>query len=441
MTSLALETDAQGGAADDPLATVQGGNAFAESEGSAAGSTKIQAFASGGSLSRGSGGNAEAHATGHDLGTTSGGALSVANASGGSGGDFGGTSGHGGDGLATSLAASQNPTASVVESRAFAFGGDVASSSTGSGGTASAESTALSTASHVGQILSTATATAGSTYTQSGYDTVTLSRSHAEATATAQGNANLLDAEAWTLGAAESPAVSHVLTQRDALVGVHAEIAGSSGTPSWAHASTRAGGQESLADARNRLGSGTASAYLSGVENPATSWAVGNGNVLNSLSQGGTIVAQGLFASDYSRDWSGATTLELDRSHLNGSSPFRIGFLDPEIPTLGLDLLEVHIAVDGHAVADVSFDSAAAALTALDDKLVTVDPSDVGTGALVTVVVSYALHATAVTGSEVFLSNFVVIAPVPEPAACLLLAVAAMGLLLRQSCVRSRAAR
>jgi hypothetical protein len=202
---------------------------------------------------------------------------------------------------------------------------------------------------------------------------------------------------------------------------------------SSARTNTLSGGQESLADARYRALHGasdaTAGAYLSGVEDPSTSWVVGNPNVISSLGQGGTIVAQGLFTSGYGEDWSGALTVELDRSALHGTSPFRIGFLDPEIGFtggLGLNVLEVQISVDGHSVADMTFDSAAAASNALNDKLVTVDPSDVGTGPTATVVVSYTLHATAVTPTQDFLSNFVVIAPVPEPAVWALLALAAL---------------
>jgi hypothetical protein len=110
-------------------------------------------------------------------------------------------------------------------------------------------------------------------------------------------------------------------------------------------------------------------------------------------------------------------TFKLDHS-TNGhyrADDFQIGFLDPSFPALGLDLLDLHISVDGHAVADMTFTSGAAAQAALHDVVIPIDPSFVAASLGPDLVVEYDVHSSGPSG---FLSNFVVMAnvAVPEPA-------------------------
>src|SRR5262249_59966142 len=59
--------------------------------------------------------------------------------------------------------------------------------------------------------------------------------------------------------------------------------------------------------------------------------------------------------------WTGTTTLEIDRSKLRFGEKMELAFLDPNVPELGFDALEVHLSAGGHHLADRVFTSAAAA--------------------------------------------------------------------------------
>jgi hypothetical protein len=110
----------------------------------------------------------------------------------------------------------------------------------------------------------------------------------------------------------------------------------------------------------------------------------------------------------------------------------RVGFLDPSLPGSGLDLLSVEIDMNGTMVADMSFTDAASAEAALDDHVITVDPSVYATSFVPTLEIHFSGHSTGAI--EGFLSNFVVLAHVPEPFEAVLVAVGAclLGLARRR---------
>jgi len=399
---LTLSSTAVGGNLENfapSTAATRGGNALAEADGSNdQGDATVRSFATGRRNTFGQAGGSEASATSTTLGATPHYAQAIASAG-------------------TNLDIGYPPQA----------GGALAGSTATSTGNAFAMSTAYASTLQGGL---NADGTARST-ARSGVNFFANAKSFAVGQATTM----LADSTA-SAGTPGSQAFSDVHTQRHVLFDLSAHVTEGVATASTLRTVSRVGDPESLSDAVTRLlpESSSVGGYVSGVDEGGSSWVAGNPNVLGSLGTAGSVLAQGLVGSNAGGgDWSVAETFKLDTSmsgHFQADA-FRIGFLDPSFPALGLDLLDLHISLGGQDVADMSFTSGAAAQAALDDAVVPIDPSLVSGSYRPDLVVEFDVHSS---GSEGFLSNFVLMAnvKVPEPRFGLVLSIAATLLLLRR---------
>jgi hypothetical protein len=156
-------------------------------------------------------------------------------------------------------------------------------------------------------------------------------------------------------------------------------------------------------------------------------WVSVNPNVQGALSQFHHVSAEGLVRGDpRTGQWTSILSLGLDRQALPLGRDVSLGFLDPSVPMVGFNVLEVHISVGADHIADWVFTSAAAAVAGLDDVLVPIDLDTHGADPISHLVVTFIAN----TSGAVYplYSDFVVIThTVPEPGALLLVA-AALGI-------------
>jgi hypothetical protein len=157
-----------------------------------------------------------------------------------------------------------------------------------------------------------------------------------------------------------------------------------------------------------------------------THWLQGNPNALAAVASGFSTVAQGYVSSMPSSSWTAALSVDLDRGALlGGNQNVELAFLDPTLPS-GFNSLEVAISVDGTFVSDHTFHDAASAQTALDDNLVSIDLSTLGSDPIATITLSYIWSSSTPLA---FSSDFVLLAHAhvaPEPAAWLLFGFACL---------------
>jgi hypothetical protein len=407
--SLTLNVTAVGGsvraAATAPSMT-HPGNAFAEADGAndqgdvvvgsvAMGGLSPSAFADGGA--------GEAHATATTSGASAHNAQATTIARAGPYPGPGALPGRSGSLLAVSTA--------MATGSAFALSQAVSDFSDQNPGTTILDVTARSTA------------RAGPTY-----------YANAKAIATGLTSTMLADATA-SAGTPGSQALSDLQTRQHSVIDMRAQVTEGAATASSLRTVSRVGGAESLSEAVSRLlPESSVGGYVSGVDAAGSPWVAGNPNVIDSLGSHGSVLAEGLIGSKTGGgDWSVTETFVLDHStHQHFiADDFRLGFLDPSFPALGLDLLGVHISVDGHAVADMSFTSGAAAQAALDDVVIPIDPSLVSSSLSPELVVQFDVHSS---GSSGLLSNFVVMAnvTVPEPPFWLLVSIGTTLVMIRR---------
>ena len=404
----------------------------------------MSAGASGGSTYSGTGGDAEAHASSTrtsadpgDLGVAS----AAADATAGSGGtvDFSLT-GHGGN--AHALATATSAYGNGVTAQAIATGGDgVTLSSAQVGGSALAEATVTSSRQGPGLVSALARALGGRSFAPGSDVTVTQPTGLAHAIATANADASavqfgVVTADGFAIGAGATTAESHVATNFNAITGLHSSITGASPgfDPLHSLAQTNYLNVE-VEQVRSILSTDAGAAYVNGI-GLTSNWMNNNANVLGAFAQGGKTVADGLFTAKSSlEDWSASVEVDLATHFFEPGKSVKLGFLDPELPSLGLDVLSIHISVNDTPVTDMTFTNAADALAALDDEVVILPASLFASNLIAAIRVSMDYQSTSPSGG--FLSNFVVIAPVPEPA---LAALIGLGVALA-ALTRARAAR
>ncbi|HTO54259.1 MAG TPA: hypothetical protein VMR50_12795, partial [Myxococcota bacterium] len=151
-------------------------------------------------------------------------------------------------------------------------------------------------------------------------------------------------------------------------------------------------------------------------------------NVTNAVANGSHVIATGFLQGSLSTpDWSSQLDFLVDPEQLVHGQAMEVGFLDANLPTTGLDLLEIHISADGAPVADLSFTSAQLASAALHDRLVTIDPS-----LLLGSDIELQFVYRSTNASDRFRSDFVLLADLPEPAEALLVAMALAWVCLRR---------
>jgi hypothetical protein len=87
-------------------------------------------------------------------------------------------------------------------------------------------------------------------------------------------------------------------------------------------------------------------------------------------------------------NWTGDLTFDVDPAELVRGQDLEIGLLDTVAPSVGLDLLEIRVALNGAPVTDLSFSDTSLAEAELHDKLITIDGSQITLGQISEVAVS-----------------------------------------------------
>ncbi len=398
----------------------------------AAGSATANSTGSGGvSFGVGGGGDGLANATANTSGDGHT-ARAVTTAYGGAAGSSNGPGlGRGGDARGASVATAAGH--SDATSLTFSYGGDGAAVSPGESVTGAAFAQASSTSFGGGDAAAHAYAAGGTgwVHANGSGSQFEFGLAHAQATATGPGHAFAI---ATVVGSgsslAESSAVSSgAITRADVVVSSDPGLmrGGRSAIAAFRDPLERSLVNSPIVQAQGSL------AVVNALPRGTASWLAGNTTVASAVSATRNVIAIGFVRGVPGADhWTSTTTLDIDRSALPFAEDLALGFLDPVVLVPGLDVLEIHVSIDGHSVADFAFTDSASAAAGLDDRLLEIAPSLLGSGPISTFVVSVSFDASA--PSTAFFSDFALLAgaPLPEPAGALLACLGASIALLRR---------
>jgi hypothetical protein len=428
-SALDVAANAVGGSATEGVSQADGGNAVAESmAANDAGGAHAGAGADGGNGASGvgsDGGTGESHSA---AATSGDGHAAVADSYARGGWTF---SDGALPGTAHSVSIATALGNSTVTATSTASGGvGNPGSNVFSGGGALAEATGSGAGSAA--VVAQASATAGSS--SAGVPSTQLGAAQAQALTSGLG---FVSSTATTIGNASSSAQSEarsagaVLASRAALapLGPQSSVVGLGTDASFRAPSTQAG-FDSL---------GLQGFFTRAVVNAApsagdaASWVAGSSRVEDAVSHASQLHALGGLRAE--SGVSGSLSLDFDGAALSADN-LLIGFVNPHVPFVGFDVLDVQISFAGSVVWDLSFATPGEAQAALGDALFAIDSADIPSG-VATLVVSWLFDGA--TSDLTFRSDVVVFSgsssPVPEPKAMVLLVAALVAL------IRARGAR